>query len=191
MSDKGYRSRALNYLSPQAATADVTEFFRAAKESKVRAALCGGLAMYFYGSDRFTKDIDFIADGPLAALKVVRKLSFGGVAYQGTAAEVDWILRADDSMALYQSALDERARMGDGWFIIRPTYLILMKILAGRSKDHQDAVFLLRQKDLVDRAALKRLAKKLYGSAAAPMIHEIETYAFEADRANKLDEGKD
>ncbi len=51
-----------------------------AAEQETEWAIAGGLAMYFYGSPRMTKDVDIIASQNLS-LTPKHSLSFGGSSY--------------------------------------------------------------------------------------------------------------
>jgi hypothetical protein len=39
--------------------------------------------------------------------------------------------------------------------LISPEWLVILKMFAGRQKDYDDAVFLLKEKDLVNRSKVK------------------------------------
>lgn len=53
---------------------------RMAAQEEIEWAVAGGLAMYFYGSPRMTKDVDIIASQNLS-LTPEHQLSFGGSSY--------------------------------------------------------------------------------------------------------------
>lgn len=128
-------------------------------------ALCGGIAMQVYGSPRLTKDIDFIASQTLP-LPISRRLSFGGERYEVQTTkkkvDVDWIKRFDNWKDLYQAALKDAVKI-NGVPIITPEWLVILKYYAGRFKDQEDSVFLLRQKGLVKRRLLKENYVKVRG----------------------------
>jgi hypothetical protein len=130
-----------------------------AEHSNVAWALVGGIAMHLYGSPRLTKDVDVIASArlPLAAEK---QLGFGGERYQVKVGKqvvpVDWIVRDDTARKFYESALKEAYTLPSGLPIVTPEWLVILKYIAGRFKDQQDAVYLLKQKGLVDRRAVRR-----------------------------------
>ncbi len=130
-----------------------------AKQQSVKWALVGGVAMHLYGSPRLTKDVDVIASAILD-LESERNLGFGGKRYQISVGKkdvpVDWIVRNDTARKFYEQALKQAHRLSNDVPIITPEWLIILKFIAGRFKDQQDAVFLLKQKNLVDRKIIKR-----------------------------------
>src|SRR5262245_2471574 len=69
----------------------------AAREA-VEYAIADGLAMYFYGSPRLTKDVDIIASKNLS-LTPDHRLSFGGSSYTlqvgKYAVQIDWAAPVD------------------------------------------------------------------------------------------------
>ncbi len=122
-------------------------------------ALVGGIAMHLYGSPRLTKDVDVIASAILD-LESDRNLGFGGKRYQVKIGKIeipiDWIVRNDTARKFYEKALKEAHKLPDGLPIITPEWMIILKYIAGRFKDQQDTVFLLKQKGLVNRKLLKQ-----------------------------------
>jgi hypothetical protein len=138
-----------------------------AQEKGVEYALVGGVAMHLYGSPRLTKDVDVIASA-LLPLAAERRLGFGGARYQvqldKQLVPLDWIVRDDTARKFYEAALQEAYRLPSGLPIATPEWLVILKYIAGRFKDQQDAVYLLKQKDLVDRRAIRR---KIIATAGA------------------------
>lgn len=114
--------------------------------------------MYLYGSPRLTKDVDLIASGNIS-LKERAPLTFGGSNYSIEVGkykvDVDWIVRSDGYAKYYQKALAEAVLLPNGFQLISPEWLLILKMFAGRQKDYGDAVFLLKEKDLVDRPKVK------------------------------------
>lgn len=139
-----------------------------AKAEKVRWALIGGLAMHLYGSDRLTKDVDIIADDLLKipAEKILGQLKQGGLRYEietsNNKVSVDWIIRRDEARKYYEQALRDAVLL-EKIPIISPEWLVILKYIAGRFKDQEDAVFLLSRKNLVDRNKIKTLIIKISG----------------------------
>jgi hypothetical protein len=129
-----------------------------AEAEKVEWALAGGIAMYLYGSPRLTKDVDIIASGSVS-LKEDAPLTFGGSNYTVEVGKykvaVDWIVRNDGYARYYQKALAEAVSFPNGFQLISPEWLLILKMFAGRQKDYDDAVFLLKEKGLVDRPKVK------------------------------------
>lgn len=139
----------------------------AAKEN-VQFALAGGLAMHIYGSPRLTKDVDVIASATLS-VEAERQLGFGGERYLVRVGKkdvpVDWIVRRDLFAVYYRAALADADEI-EGVKILTPAWLVITKYIAGRFKDQEDAVFLLRQPELVDRKQIKANYLKVGGEAA-------------------------
>src|SRR5205085_6842164 len=118
-------------------------------------AIVGGVAVLLYGGDRLTKDIDIIASKLLPEeFPVAGKLRQGGQRYRvstkSRVTNVDWIIRADGFKRMFQEALLEAVQVR-GVPVLTPEWLVILKFIAGRFKDQEDAVFLLSQKSLVDR----------------------------------------
>lgn len=130
----------------------------AAKE-EIEWALAGGLAMHLYGSPRLTKDVDIIASRDLS-LTPQHRLGFGGSSYTlqvgKYAVQIDWIVRNDGYQKYYRAALKEAIELSNGLRLVKPEWLVILKINAGRQKDLDDIVFLLKQEKLVDRPTVKQ-----------------------------------
>jgi len=129
-----------------------------AEGENVEWALVGGIAMYLYGSPRLTKDVDIIASN-VVSLKANAPLTFGGSNYVIEVGKykvaVDWIVRSDGYAKYYRAALEEAVVFPNGMRLILPEWLLILKMFAGRQKDYDDAVFLLKEKDLVNRSKVK------------------------------------
>jgi hypothetical protein len=136
------------------------EIGKTAETENVDWALIGGIAMYLYGSPRLTKDVDIIATNYLS-LKSNGPLTFGGSNYTIEIGKykvaVDWIVRNDGYAKYYRRALLDAITMPKGYKLISPEWLLILKMFAGRQKDYDDIVFLLRQKDLVNRPKIKEI----------------------------------
>lgn len=128
-------------------------------------ALCGGLAMFLYGSDRLTKDVDLISDKRLS-LANVGQLRQGGERYVikigKYKVDIDWIVRADEAAKYYQTALREAVAVGD-YQIVTAEWLLIMKLIADRDKDQLDGVYLLGKKGLVERPKVKENVVRVGG----------------------------
>jgi hypothetical protein len=137
-----------------------------ARNENVNWALVGGLAMHLYGSDRLTKDVDIIADSLLNIEKILGYLKQGGVRYEietsNNKVSVDWIIRRDEAKKYYETALKD-AVLIEKIPIISPEWLVILKYIAGRFKDQEDAVFLLSRKGLVNRNKIKDLITNISG----------------------------
>jgi hypothetical protein len=129
-----------------------------ADKKKIPWALVGGVAMSFYGSPRLTQDVDVISSATVG-IKAERKLGFGGERYRTKVGNknvaVDWIVRDDTAKKFYEKALTEATEVS-GLPIITPEWLVILKYIAGRFKDQQDGVFLLKKKKLVDRKLIRK-----------------------------------
>jgi hypothetical protein len=161
----------LDVIDEESASQAIDLISKIAEENKIDWALVGGLAMNFYGSDRLTKDIDMIATKrlPMPKEKIVGQLRQGGERYQAETEKkvvsVDWIIRSDEFKALFQEALAEAVKIED-LPILTPEWLVMLKFIAGRFKDQEDAVYLLSRKDLVNREIIKEKIIKHFGKAA-------------------------
>lgn len=131
----------------------------AAKED-VEWALAGGIAMHLYGSDRLTKDVDVIALKRLN-LTAVNPIGFGGETYSVKVGKkeihVDWIVREDSYRQYYIQALKDAAELKNGLRIITADWLAILKYIAGRNKDNEDIIYLLRK----GYAAEKRIKENI------------------------------
>ena len=167
MSEKDYQqliSRMLeNAASPMISSDTGVEAAQQAgqlaTQEEIEWAVAGGLAMHFYGSDRMTKDVDIIASANLS-LTAQHPLSFGGSSYTlqigKYAVQIDWIVRNDSYREFYRRALKEAINLPNGLRVVTPEWLTVLKFNAGRQKDLDDIVFLLKQTKLVDRPTVKQ-----------------------------------
>ena len=158
---------------------------KAAAEIKAKVAVCGGLALHIYGFTRSTKDVDLLGD-KLLAFREIRKLNFGGVAYEvsveGGIIEVDLIIRSDEIQELYQQALnDAKVIKSVGVRVVSPEYMVILKYLAGRGKDQIDLMWLLREDDLVDRKKVKAIISKQMGKHSYWALRDLDQLFLEAD----------
>lgn len=130
----------------------------AARED-IEWALAGGLAMHLYGSPRLTKDVDIIASRNLS-LTPQHRLGFGGSSYTlqvgKYAVQIDWIVRNDGYQKYYRAALKDAIELSNALRLVKPEWLVILKLNAGRQKDLDDIVFLLKQQKLVDRPTVKQ-----------------------------------
>jgi hypothetical protein len=140
-----------------------------AQQEEIEWAVAGGLAMHFYGSPRMTKDVNIIASNNLSLLPR-HQLSFGGSSYTLQVGkyevQIDWIVRSDGYQELYRKALKEAIRLPNGLRIVTPEWLVILKFHAGRQKDLDDIVFLLKQKQLVDRSVIRQKMQETGGERA-------------------------
>jgi hypothetical protein len=115
--------------------------------------------MHLYGSQRLTKDVDIIASQNLS-LTPKHRLSFGGSSYILQVGKyevpVDWIVRSDGYQKYYRAAISDAIKLPNGLRVVTPEWLVILKINAGRQRDFDDIVFLLKQQRLVDRPKVKQ-----------------------------------
>lgn len=164
------RQRIINglteFINGDEALEAIDEVGGIADSNNIDWAICGGVAMALYGSPRMTKDADVMAARILPRLKADRQLGFGGRRYYinvgSKKVAVDWIVRNDDVKKFYQAALAD-ATVLDKIPIITPEWLVITKYIAGRFKDQEDAVFLLRRKGLVNRKKIRANIKRVGG----------------------------
>lgn len=144
------------------------KFGELAAQEEIEWALAGGLAMHLYGSQRLTKDVDIIASKDLS-LTPKYTLSFGGSSYTLQVGKyeipIDWIVRNDGYELFYQAALKQAIKLPNGLRLVTPEWLVILKFNAGRQKDLDDIVFLLKQQKLVDRPTVKRKVVETAGEA--------------------------
>ena len=161
----------INLISGDDALQAIDIVRQMADENDIDWAVCGGIAMAIYGSPRLTKDVDIIASKrlPLEKERIIGHLKQGGEHFIVETATrevpIDWILRNDDFKACYRAALKD-AVMIDKIPILTPEWLVILKFIAGRFKDQEDAVYLLREKDLVNRDKIRELITKVFGANA-------------------------
>jgi hypothetical protein len=158
----------LGLLDEDSAIETIVKVAEIAEQNNIDWALVGGLAMVVYGSDRTTKDIDIIAD-KLLPLEKVGDLVQGGERYliktNKKEVAVDWIIRKDEFRQLFAEALKDAVKINDVP-ILTPEWLLILKFIAGRFKDQEDAVFLLSRQDLVNRELVKEHIIKHAGAIA-------------------------
>ncbi|MGE0130220.1 MAG: hypothetical protein AB7U82_19210 [Blastocatellales bacterium] len=140
-----------------------------AAQEEIEWALAGGLAMHLYGSPRLTKDVDIIASRELS-LTPQHRLNFGGSSYSlqvgKYTVQIDWIVRNDGYQKYYRAALNDAIELSNGLRLVKPEWLAILKINAGRQKDLDDIVFLLKQPKMVDRPTIKQKVVETAGEDA-------------------------
>jgi len=178
-------------ISTEDGLAAVRRIGESAEQKKVDYALAGGIAMHLYGFTRATTDVDVIASGELG-LEASRELSFGGKSYPiqvgGRVINVDWIVRNDEAADFYQAALADAAPSDAGGPIVTPEWLVILKKIADRGKDHLDLLWLLRQEGLVDREKVGQLVRRHFGRFAFILLNDLDTLYLEADIMKAKDE---
>ena len=144
-------------------------------------ALFGGLALAAYGEPRETRDVDLaVVDVPaerardaLAELGVACAVAFDGVRFgglslgrvtllgRGDASGVNVLDLVTPASARYGAALVARAAIGDlrgrTIRIVTPEDFVVLKVLASRERDIDDAASVLaRTRDLLDLPMIQR-----------------------------------
>lgn len=147
----------------------IRELAEIAEKEKVEWALAGGIALHLYGSPRLTKDVDVVSEGFLS-LKGRHRLTFGGISYEVKVGKktvtVDWIVRSDDYAEYYRQALRDAVELSSGMKVLTPEWLVILKSIAGRPKDRDDAVYLLQKKKTVNRDVIRENVVKVGGEEA-------------------------
>lgn len=178
-------------ISTEAGLAAARQIAKVAEKEGVDFALAGGIAMHLYGFTRATTDVDMIASD-LLDLEAARDLSFGGESYPVNVGErsilVDWIVRDDELADFYEAALADAWPSDAGLPIITPEWLVILKKLADRGKDHLDLLWLLRREGLVDRQKVETLAREHFGRFAFILLNDLEAIYLEADIMKSKDE---
>ncbi len=183
----------LDLLDEESATEAIKTVAKLAETNGIIWALVGGLALAIYGSDRTTKDIDIIAN-KLLPLENKGLLRQGGQRYliktQNKEVAVDWIIRNDEFAKLFSEALKEAVKINDVP-ILSPEWLVILKFIAGRFKDQEDAVYLLSRKGLVNRKLIKETIVKHVGAAAWGLAKHGYQRWFDIADGRTLDEKRD
>ncbi len=167
------------FIDPERINEIVTMLQRLSEQQGFHFALVGGVALQYLGSDRLTKDVDVVADVPaeFRGLTVLGPINFGGVAYQTpSGGKLDYILRSDDFVELYEKALSGAIITEDGFPMVTPDYLAAMKFVAhitdrqGGAKHLEDLKWLLRQPDLVNT---KKVSAIIYRHAGGRLSQDM------------------
>jgi hypothetical protein len=153
----------------------IDEVVAAAKEQHADVAVAGGVAMQLYGSERFTKDVDFIVDKDLYGFKHLATLMFGGwQAKTKSGVPIDMILRDDEYDELYGDALASAIRIkGVPIKVVTPEHMAALKLGAARAKDVDDLRYLMTKAPKFNYDTARRLIGKYLGVYAA---REFDAY---------------
>jgi hypothetical protein len=163
-----------------------------AEKEGVECALAGGIAMRIFGYLRATQDVDMLASGTLD-LPSESTLSFGGESYSVQVGErkvmVDLIVRNDFFRDFYEAALRDAQTLPNGWRIITPEWMVILKYLAGRSKDILDLLWMLKEPGLVDRKKVAQLLERVIGKTGAEVaLRGLESFYVQAEVMRAGDE---
>ena len=166
MVDRNMRNNPNPMIATDAGVSALKKLASLAKKKNIDFALIGGIAMHFYNGLRLTKDVDVIASEVLP-VEAERQLGFGGERYLVPVGKLkvplDWIVRRDEAKIFYEKALQESYILPNGLKIITAEWMVILKYIAGRFKDQQDAVFLLKQKGLVSRKLIRKKIDQTLG----------------------------
>lgn len=197
MSEEELRKRQLKArqrgdITTEEGLAAAEIIFKQAEKEGIACALAGGIAMHLYGYLRATYDVDFLAERALD-LPHEEKLSFGGLSHSVQVGArkiiVDIIVRNDFFRAFYDAALRDARRTEEGWLVVTPEWMVILKYMAGRSKDILDLLWMLREPDLVDRGKIARLLELELGRLGAEAaLRGMEQYYIQAEVMRAGDE---
>jgi len=165
--------KRVKFLDPAVVEATIAEVAELAARGGVDAALIGGVAMMVYGSDRLTKDVDVALDMYLSGVEQVEELTFGGeVARTPRGHTVDLVVRADEYQPLYLEAVDHAVDVGLPLKVVRPDYLLALKMAAARDKDVSDVKTLVVL-GVVDVRSARKIVKEHLGEYAARELDDL------------------
>lgn len=153
--------------------------------------LIGGFAVNAYGYPRATADVDFLVPRPLLSRlngrPLAEEVGVEGrtvtVTEQGQRVPVDCVAvpRSPAVPAAAWEALFSAARPADGLPIIPLEGLVLLKLLAGRTKDAADVVELVkRQGEPIARRVRDWLKRSLRGEEGRDMLADFDVLVLTA-----------
>jgi hypothetical protein len=141
-----------------------------AKKEGVEWALAGGLALHLQGCPGVTQNAAILGSAKLKR-ESERKLSFGGESYSALVGEreiaIDFVVRDDVFRDFYVAALRDAQVTTDGWRVVTPEWMAILKFLAGRAEDQLDLLRLLKEPNLVDRDKVEWLLEEVMGKTGA------------------------
>lgn len=167
-------------------TAQILDTLAAARKIAESANLAapvrvGGAAMIYYGNPRLTVDVDVLAerqiyvregmigvDAQPGGVPCGPLLPFGGQQLVTEAGvQLDWIVRDDEYAPLYAAAFLAARDGRDGYRVVTPEYLVVMKLATGQLRDEDDLRWLLQQPRLVDLDVARGIARTFLGGRFA------------------------
>jgi hypothetical protein len=197
MSEEEFRKRYIAVVPRSDITTDeglkaASVIFEQAKREGIECALAGGIAMHIYGYLRATHDVNLFAS-KILDLPYTEKLTFGGVSLSIPVGQrnviVGVIVRDDFFRVFYEAALHDAYLTSDGWRVIAPEWMVIIKFLAGRSKDILDLLWMLREPGLVNRDRVTQLLEQVMGKAGGQAaLRGLEHYYVEAEVMRSGDE---
>lgn len=179
-------------ISTEEGLAAAEIIFKQAEKEGIICALAGGIAMHLYGYLRATHDVDMLATKNLN-LPFEEKLPFGGLSHSvqigARKVTVDVIVRDDLFRDFYEAALKDARRNEQGRLIIKPEWMVILKYMAGRSKDILDLLWMLREPGLVDRNKVAQSLEQVLGKLGAEVaLRGLENYYVQAEVMRAGDE---
>jgi hypothetical protein len=158
----------------------IDEVVAIASKEEIDVALCGGAALQLFGSDRFTKDVDFVASRVPGSVEIKEQLPFGGAAASSpTGTPIKIIVRDDHYTSLYRESLASSGWLGDVRIRVIPSeYLAAMKLAARRMKDEQDLTMLIRRLDALDLRKTRDIIRRHMGHYA---VDKFNSYVDEVE----------
>ena len=164
-----------SFIGTEDIDATLWEAARLAQQSQIPVLLVGGIAMRLYGSDRMTTDVDVASTGLPVGVRPTRLLTFGGATILVGPKKVplDWIVRDDAYEKVFDAAINHPISVaGIPIPVVRPEYLVLMKMIANRPKDELDLMVLLNS-GRVPRKRAAKLARELMGEYAGDVFESL------------------
>jgi hypothetical protein len=163
----------------------ISEVVSLTSKSGVNVALVGGVALQLYGSDRFTKDVDFVGDGEFDGLNDVGRISLGGwKGFTSKGVRVD-VLVSGEFEGLYENVLAGARYEPDlGVKVARAEHIMAMKLVAGRGKDEEDIRIMLRLRQ-IDLTEARRFIRQNLGQYA---VKEFDSFVDEVEWRRSRDE---
>lgn len=164
-------------------------------------ALIGKVAVWTHvppGAQEFTKDVDFaVLSRAVEAIRAAldrrgvtpKPLSIGGLGVRVGEIRVDFIDRTEGGLApLFEEAIADAARHGPAVAVgggtvpvVRPHYLVALKVATGEDKDEADAVSLLRHMPDIDLPGTRDIVLRHGGSHAASRLDALARRAGRPD----------
>jgi hypothetical protein len=153
-------------LTPDQIWEILVEVAELAKSQERQVALVGGVALQLYGSDRYTKDVDIVADRPMVGVPI-RQMAIGGhVMTMASGREVD-VVEVARYQRLCREALATAQPIADVPIpVAQPEYIAAMKMVANRKKDEADLEFLVSERK-IDRDKARDIIERHLGPYAA------------------------
>jgi hypothetical protein len=85
--------------------------------------------------------------------------------------------------------LRDAVETDEGFFIISPEWMVILKYIAGRGKDQIDLLWLSQQPKLVNRDEVRKLMNEVMGERAAALpLRELERLFQQAEITSRREE---